>query len=116
VGVPGQPTEVQVIGHLFSGSEATGKPLANQTLHYTITDETTAQHVGSFTSPSNEGCGLVIAQSGGSETFSGRTVVPYPPCTVATPFTVPAAHLLSVVASFAGNSTYAPAASKSESF
>jgi hypothetical protein len=100
----------------WGGTEKTGKPLANQTIRYTITDETTGKPIGLFTGRSNAFCGVVTAQTGTTDTFTGGPVSTYPRCTFAAPVTAPSADTLSVVGSFVGKSTYAPSRSKQEAF
>jgi hypothetical protein len=117
-GIGYEPPYITVSGSLsyFVGTEL--RELRGEPLTFTITDRTTEGAVGSFTGGSNgyAPCSIVFQLNGGTTfTYVGEATHGYPACALA-PISVPAGHIAVISASFAGNATYAPSASKQEPF
>jgi hypothetical protein len=95
---------------------AGGMGLVGVPITYTIRDFTTGQPAGSFTGPSDthEACSIVYTTQGvgGVQTFTGESLYPdFVGCPLAAPISIPPLHLVELIGSFAGRSTYAPSVS-----
>jgi hypothetical protein len=99
----------------FLGSEA--HELRGEPITITIGDATTGHTVGSFTATSNfyAGCTITLIVEHGRTTFYGNGVPPYAACALGR-VSMSAGDLATLVASFAGNATYAASHSKEEPF
>lgn len=95
--------DVQVVG----GHGLLGVPIT-----YTITNEATGEHLGSFTEPSDplQPCALGLTVSGDTQTFSGESAPPEEACPI--DVSLPTGQLAVITGSFAGTSTYAPSVSE----
>jgi hypothetical protein len=112
----GTPSHINVNGTIYYGRLRIGqlKELTGQPIAYTIRDATTGQTIGSFVRLSGPGnCSVVYNVEGGMQIYKGEAVSPYPGCAFGT-VTAPAADSVRLRGSFAGNTTYAPSASKEE--
>jgi hypothetical protein len=119
VGEPGAMVTVAVSVVEEKGGGQYGL-LATVTL--TITDTTTGKRIASFTEPNDTGCAIseTLNAARTEETLAGTAIpdeylAPIPACHLA-PVTKPAADGAAISASFAGNSTYGPSASRPARF
>jgi hypothetical protein len=109
----GEGSYLNVASGLFDNKHA---PLNGLPIEYTVTDSTSGQPIGSFSGVSGiySFCTVLYQSANGTQSFSGQVPTPLTGCAIG-PVSLPATDVVTVRASFAGNTTYAQSASEPRS-